>query len=147
MVDYFGVQFGEGGLWWWWIDLNNPFAIPSDGFVQMTADNSYGTSTGYWILNTDDPTVGSTSDEHPGITDEDWNYLNHKFMLNPGGMPDWGACCHSDGSCTVETENDCDYVGGEYKGDDTDCGPPSPCTGRLLLRGWRLYRGVRGGVL
>lgn len=38
-----------------------------------------------------------------------------------------GACCYDDGSCTVQTELDCDNAGGTYQGDDTDCAPTGAC--------------------
>ena len=41
-----------------------------------------------------------------------------------------GACCFTDGSCTVGTEEACTTAGGTYEGNDTDCDPnpcPQPC--------------------
>jgi len=46
------------------------------------------------------------------------------------GQPVTGACCLSDGSCSVATEADCTTQGGVYQGDATDCGSascPSAC--------------------
>ncbi|MCZ6611148.1 MAG: hypothetical protein O6941_00820, partial [Planctomycetota bacterium] len=37
-----------------------------------------------------------------------------------------GACCFTDGTCTVETSGDCNTFGGSYQGDGTDCSP-NPC--------------------
>ncbi|MCP4594787.1 MAG: hypothetical protein GY842_28990, partial [bacterium] len=37
-----------------------------------------------------------------------------------------GACCYTDGSCTVLTSADCSSSGGTYQGDDTVCSP-NPC--------------------
>ncbi|MCA9755511.1 MAG: right-handed parallel beta-helix repeat-containing protein [Candidatus Eisenbacteria bacterium] len=37
-----------------------------------------------------------------------------------------GACCATDGSCTVETSADCGTAGGTYQGDATVC-DPNPC--------------------
>ncbi|MHC5005929.1 MAG: hypothetical protein ACYTGF_01070, partial [Planctomycetota bacterium] len=37
-------------------------------------------------------------------------------------VPAAGACCFDDGSCVVTTEDDCAAQGGDYQGDDTDCG-------------------------
>ncbi|MEZ4648055.1 MAG: hypothetical protein R3E97_04570 [Candidatus Eisenbacteria bacterium] len=37
-----------------------------------------------------------------------------------------GACCASDGSCTIETSADCATAGGTYQGDATSC-DPNPC--------------------
>jgi len=33
-----------------------------------------------------------------------------------------GACCLTDGSCAILTEADCLAAGGDYQGEDTDCG-------------------------
>lgn len=33
-----------------------------------------------------------------------------------------GACCFSDGSCSILTSGDCATAGGSYQGDNTDCG-------------------------
>ena len=35
--------------------------------------------------------------------------------------PSPGACCFSDGSCTIELPGLCDAVGGEFQGEGTDC--------------------------
>jgi hypothetical protein len=44
-------------------------------------------------------------------------------------QPPTGACClpGPDYPCEVLTEEECIAAGGEYLGDDTDCGPPNPC--------------------
>ena len=45
-----------------------------------------------------------------------------------------GACCFGNGSCTVETQDDCKTTGGTYQGDGTDCGSvscPLPCPADL----------------
>jgi len=44
------------------------------------------------------------------------------FDLNIGCVPDpQGACCDSNGVCTIEYEAICDLNGGSYAGDDTAC--------------------------
>lgn len=46
---------------------------------------------------------------------------------NPCPQPDpTGACCASDGGCTVVTAASCSSGGGTYEGDDTTCSP-NPC--------------------
>lgn len=40
--------------------------------------------------------------------------------------PAEGACCAADGTCTVDTEANCNAGGGTYQGDGTDC-EPNPC--------------------
>ncbi|MBT8485642.1 MAG: hypothetical protein KJO43_08680, partial [Phycisphaerae bacterium] len=37
-----------------------------------------------------------------------------------------GACCATDGTCTVATVGVCEFEGGVYQGDDTSC-DPNPC--------------------
>ncbi len=37
-----------------------------------------------------------------------------------------GACCYTDGSCLVQTADDCSAAGGTYEGNDTVC-DPNPC--------------------
>ncbi len=44
-------------------------------------------------------------------------------LLTP---PQTGACCFTNGSCTVDTEAACTGSGGAYEGDGTDC-DPNPC--------------------
>lgn len=46
---------------------------------------------------------------------------------SPGG-PLMGACCFEDGSCVVETAQQCLNDGGTYQGDNSDC-TPNPCPG------------------
>jgi len=36
-----------------------------------------------------------------------------------------GACCHTDHTCTIETNDGCAALGGAYMGDGTDCGSVS----------------------
>jgi len=38
-----------------------------------------------------------------------------------------GACCLSDDSCTMRSEENCAAIGGDYHGDGTTCIPESPC--------------------
>ena len=38
-----------------------------------------------------------------------------------------GACCLEDGTCTEQTEAECEDLDGVYKGDDTDCVWMAPC--------------------
>ncbi len=40
--------------------------------------------------------------------------------------PATGACCFVDGTCTVNTIEECNTLGGAYQGDDTVC-DPNPC--------------------
>ena len=46
-----------------------------------------------------------------------------------------GACCVGS-DCSIETEDDCDDMGGIYQGDDTECDPNpcqiSPCCGSIF---------------
>ena len=37
-------------------------------------------------------------------------------------VPAVGACCFDDGSCVVTTEDDCAAQGGDYQGNDAECG-------------------------
>ncbi|MCH8344017.1 MAG: proprotein convertase P-domain-containing protein [Planctomycetes bacterium] len=37
-----------------------------------------------------------------------------------------GACCFTDGTCTVETSDDCNAFGGTYQGDGSPCFNPGP---------------------
>jgi hypothetical protein len=47
--------------------------------------------------------------------------------FNPmGGDDATGACCNSNGACTVQTRGGCDTMGGSYIGDNEACFP-SPC--------------------
>ncbi len=51
---------------------------------------------------------------------------------NSNGIPDIcedleGACCYSDGSCMMQTDEDCQLDGGEFKGIGTDCSTPDIC--------------------
>jgi hypothetical protein len=43
-----------------------------------------------------------------------------------GGPPGTGACCYTDGSCTVQTSTACTTAGGMYQGNGTVCAP-NPC--------------------
>ncbi len=101
--------------------------------------------------------VGNTYDTTEPVTDQDGNYIRRTdpfslgehliwviaedpsgnqsapcvldiFVLVGGGCPE-GACCASDGGCTVGTAGDCADAGGTYQGDgtncdDTDCSQP-----------------------
>ncbi|MCK4343157.1 MAG: hypothetical protein KAY37_15690, partial [Phycisphaerae bacterium] len=53
----------------------------------------------------------------------DGNWYNSLCL--PSGCPG-GACCHGDGSCTMELENECLDSFGIWQGQGTDCNP-NPC--------------------
>jgi cytochrome c5 len=44
----------------------------------------------------------------------------------PSDGTETGACCATDGTCSVTTQADCESAGGTYQGDDTSCSP-NPC--------------------
>ena len=46
-------------------------------------------------------------------------------MCDPNPCPQipTGACCFSDGGCSVSTQDDCVASGGTYQGDHTVCDP------------------------
>ncbi|MFH2049832.1 MAG: hypothetical protein ABIJ12_10350 [bacterium] len=46
-----------------------------------------------------------------------------------------GACCLSEDSCTMRSEENCAAIGGDYLGDGTSCLPDSPCTCCKGIRG------------
>ncbi len=53
-----------------------------------------------------------------------------------GGVPNPGACCFADGSCTEVLEADCLASGGVYQGDGTLCTPnPCPQLGTCCISG------------
>jgi len=52
-----------------------------------------------------------------------WDESNATFTVV---APPSGACCHSDGTCTVVSTAECGAAGGTYQGDDTACSP-NPC--------------------
>ncbi len=47
---------------------------------------------------------------------------------NPSNDHRLGACCYTDGSCSVLTSNQCQRQGNLWKGPDTQCSP-NPCVG------------------
>jgi hypothetical protein len=59
-IDYAGVQFPQGGNYIWTITIGTPFAIPDGGYMSMTADSYYSSSTGTWFMTQDPPAVGTT---------------------------------------------------------------------------------------
>jgi hypothetical protein len=42
-----------------------------------------------------------------------------------------GACCWADGSCTIQTQEDCAQQGGVWQGGESGC-TPNPCPGCLM---------------
>jgi len=46
-----------------------------------------------------------------------------------------GACCLSEDSCTIRSEENCAAIGGDYLGDGTSCLPENPCTCCQGIRG------------
>ncbi len=79
-VDGFGVQFPQAGNYIWTITISEPFVVPNAGYHSIEADDTYGNTTGKWFLNSEIPTVGSTTD-WPGYIDDDDVPLNFKFEL------------------------------------------------------------------
>lgn len=49
-----------------------------------------------------------------------------QFMFSTLQGAAMGACCHNDGTCTIETQANCNAPGDVYEGDDTTC-TPNPC--------------------
>ncbi|MCH8164424.1 MAG: S8 family serine peptidase [Planctomycetes bacterium] len=64
------------------------------------------------------------SDSLPGsgdTTDQDFALVAYNAVEEATG-----ACCFTNGSCTVETSGDCITFGGSYQGDGSNCSP-NPC--------------------
>jgi hypothetical protein len=78
LVNNFSVTFPQGGDFVWNISLSPAVSIPNDGILAIRPGDG---STGRWYLGPEAPTVGSTGDALPGLTDAGGHYLNHKFEL------------------------------------------------------------------
>lgn len=72
-------------------------------------------------------------------------YLNYSAgrAIEQTDSPVTGACCFADGTCSIETPEDCDGASGSYFGDGTDCSP-NPCAGSSRAGGQGDERGGAG---
>ncbi len=68
-----------------------------------------------------DGTCQDVSEDDCNTAGGTWNGLGTDCATTDCPQPT-GACCHADGSCTVETAADC---GGDYQGDDVTCAAAS----------------------
>jgi hypothetical protein len=93
----------------------------------------YGAASLFCLRDNPDPVLGGNfaDDSVPSLLDPIACYGCMGFEM-PGTVccPECGgvqgACC-VDNICYIMTPEDCDRAGGEYLGDNSDCGPPDPC--------------------
>lgn len=69
--------------------------------------------------------AGSSDVKVFGSLQEGWAVVIEKESGGEAAGPSKGACC-VDGDCTIELEDDCVGLGGEYQGNGTGC-DPNPC--------------------
>ena len=105
--------------------FTNIFSLQSGMFFEMIP--AAGSGANVWVPNAVTTTVTSLS---PGTLytfrakarnreGVETGFGSAHQASTTGGVT--GACCHTDGSCTVDTEANCNAAGGTYQGDGTTC--------------------------
>jgi hypothetical protein len=89
-------------------------ALVADGTFPPCPTNVYSTDTNGGLI---DVILSPTGGQIEGNTSVD------NVCVTTGGVTPTGACCGTDGTCSITTQADCR---GTYQGDGTDC-DPDPC--------------------
>ena len=73
LVNYFGVQLWEAGIWIWTVTITSPITVPDAGVCHVTGDDywggGYGGGRGQWYLSDAGPTVGTEDPFYGSISD------------------------------------------------------------------------------
>jgi len=113
--------------------------------TQVTIDNCGGDCAGQMISFRIPVAVdGSIYDSEGNIRwgaegTQDWTIQyfadnDHNLIRRiPENVPVFGACC-AGSTCYIETRENCEAIGNNYRGDGTDCSP-NPCMGACCFPG------------